>query len=374
MAFRTTSIGGSGVAPQPAPGTGLLQLSTTFANVTDNTSAMIHLSATSYGAISVSKRSNAIVAIMRDAANVVNKTITGAVDNGSGLVRITCVAHTFATGDEIYIYGVTGTTEANGGWVITVIDVDTFDLQGSVFANAYVNGGTATNRPMYYVNSALVFPALDRDGSQTANADDVNCYVGYNGGPGRGTDCYYVGRNSTGFPASAEWAAGFTCDAYVRYGAFKSSAQILSGGAVFRGQDATIDAGGYFITSPNNALWGAKNNAGTLVELFRINTSDQVAFAQPVLISSSLQIANAQNISIGTSTGTKIGTATGQKIAFHNSTPVIQRAGAAQAAVVTTGSALASYGYTQAQADSIVTLVNELRAALVEKGLIKGAA
>ncbi len=87
-------------------------------------------------------------------------------------------------------------------------------------------------------------------------------------------------------------------------------------------------------------------------------------------------ITDATNVALGTGTGTKIGTATGQKLAFHNSTPVIQRAGASQAAVAGTGSTqTVPFGYTTAaQADAIVTLVNELRAALVEKGLIKGAA
>jgi hypothetical protein len=44
--------------------------------------------------------------------------------------------------------------------------------------------------------------------------------------------------------------------------------------------------------------------------------------------------------------------------------------------VVTTASTQTTpFGFaTQAQADAIVTLANELRAALVEKGLIKGAA
>lgn len=86
-------------------------------------------------------------------------------------------------------------------------------------------------------------------------------------------------------------------------------------------------------------------------------------------------LADGVDIALGTTTGTKIGTATAQKLAFHNSTPVIQRAGAAQAAVADTGATnITPYGYTEAQANAIVSLVNELRAALVEKGIIKGAA
>lgn len=72
----------------------------------------------------------------------------------------------------------------------------------------------------------------------------------------------------------------------------------------------------------------------------------------------------------------KIGRDTVEKIGFHGVTPVAQRSGAAQAAVVTTAATQTSpYGFsTSAQADAIVTLVNELRAAMVAKGLIKGSA
>jgi hypothetical protein len=73
--------------------------------------------------------------------------------------------------------------------------------------------------------------------------------------------------------------------------------------------------------------------------------------------------------------GTVVGQSTADLVAFHGSTPVDQRSGAAQAAVATTGATNSSpYGFTTAaQADAIVTLVNELRAALVEKGFIAGA-
>lgn len=87
-------------------------------------------------------------------------------------------------------------------------------------------------------------------------------------------------------------------------------------------------------------------------------------------------VISTKDIITDTVTGTKIAQATGQKIAFHGSTPVIQRAGATQAAVAVTGSTnVVPFGYTTAaQADAIVTLVNEIRAALVQKGIIKGAA
>jgi hypothetical protein len=69
--------------------------------------------------------------------------ITGAANNGSGLIRITAATHGFSTGQSVGIESVGGTTEANGSWTVTVITANTFDLQGSTFVNAYTAGGTA---------------------------------------------------------------------------------------------------------------------------------------------------------------------------------------------------------------------------------------
>jgi len=70
--------------------------------------------------------------------------ITGAANNGSGLIRIAVASTaTLATGQLLSISGVVGTTEANAAkWKITVIDSTHFDLVGSTFTNAYVSGGT----------------------------------------------------------------------------------------------------------------------------------------------------------------------------------------------------------------------------------------
>lgn len=75
-----------------------------------------------------------------------------------------------------------------------------------------------------------------------------------------------------------------------------------------------------------------------------------------------------------------MGGSTAQKIGFHGATPTPQRSGAAQAAVSYTSQTI-SDPPTQAEVQAIhdglvaaVALLNELRAALVEKGLIKGSA
>lgn len=71
-------------------------------------------------------------------------TITGAASNGGpNLIRLTVGnTATFTTGQKKTVSDVTGTTEANGLWTITVIDTTHIDLQGSVFTNSYVSGGT----------------------------------------------------------------------------------------------------------------------------------------------------------------------------------------------------------------------------------------
>lgn len=73
-----------------------------------------------------------------------SKSITGAADNGSGLIRITATSHGYETGNTVSITGVGGTVEANALWTITVVTDNTFDLVGSTFTNAYTSGGTVT--------------------------------------------------------------------------------------------------------------------------------------------------------------------------------------------------------------------------------------
>ena len=73
-----------------------------------------------------------------------HKVITGAANNGGGLIRITAAGHGYSTGNKVDITGVIGTTEANAvGWTVTNIDANNFDLQGSAFVHAYVSGGLA---------------------------------------------------------------------------------------------------------------------------------------------------------------------------------------------------------------------------------------
>lgn len=83
----------------------------------------------------------------------------------------------------------------------------------------------------------------------------------------------------------------------------------------------------------------------------------------------------AKQLSDGNTDGTTLGQSASDKISFYGVTPVVRRAGSAQAAVPTTAATASSpYGYSEAQANAIVTLVNEMRTVLVNAGLMKGAA
>lgn len=74
-------------------------------------------------------------------------TVTGAADNGVGLIRLTVPTHGLQSGDVVTVANVTGTTEANATWTITRIDATHFDLRASTFSNAYVSGGTWALNP-----------------------------------------------------------------------------------------------------------------------------------------------------------------------------------------------------------------------------------
>ena len=63
------------------------------------------------------------------------------------------------------------------------------------------------------------------------------------------------------------------------------------------------------------------------------------------------------------------------KVSFFAATPVVQPTSASQAAVATTAATTgaATYGFTSAQANGIVTLLNQIQSDLVTLGLIKGS-
>lgn len=85
------------------------------------------------------------IRVYRDQAPVINElTVTGAANNGAGLIRLT-VADTTGLYDNntAAVAAVGGVPNATGTWLIDVISGTTFDLLGSTFAGVYTTGGTA---------------------------------------------------------------------------------------------------------------------------------------------------------------------------------------------------------------------------------------
>lgn len=99
--------------------------------------------------------------------------ITGAADNGSGLIRIT-VASTSTLTDAAYytIRDVGGVSNAEGTWQIDIIDGTTFDLLGSTFSGSYTSGGIVAGSIDAMTTSLDTFPISDL--SQIAMANDSN--------------------------------------------------------------------------------------------------------------------------------------------------------------------------------------------------------
>lgn len=71
------------------------------------------------------------------------RAITSAT-NATPIAVATSSAHNMATGDKVFIYGVTGNTAANGYWTITSTGASSFTLDTSVGNGAYVSGGFVT--------------------------------------------------------------------------------------------------------------------------------------------------------------------------------------------------------------------------------------
>ena len=80
-------------------------------------------------------------------------------------------------------------------------------------------------------------------------------------------------------------------------------------------------------------------------------------------------------IGTGDPDGMTVGRATTEKISFYGVTPIVQRAGSAQATLSTTISNNSSIAFAStAGFQALLNQVEEIRAALVAYGLFKGSA
>ncbi len=148
------------------------------------------------------------------------------------------------------------------------------------------------------------------------------------------------------------------------------------------GKDFTIDcsqskgsgAGGGFIVRVTPA-----GSTGTALNAYTT--------AMTLAADLTLTLADTFNFVLNATTGTKIATATSQKLGFWNATPIIQPAAAGQAALTNstggtgdgtledvTTSTLADPAKCNNNFTELFTLTNAIRTALVNSGIMKGAA
>ena len=85
------------------------------------------------------------------------RNVTNAVNNGSGLIRLSmATTNGLISGQNVTVQTVNGVPNANGNWVITVISPTQIDLQGSVFTGFYISGGYVINNPSLPYNFSQV--------------------------------------------------------------------------------------------------------------------------------------------------------------------------------------------------------------------------
>jgi len=313
-------------------------------------------------------------------AGGIGTATTGAVGGGVTISAGTGGANTTGGvgGDLTFNAGIQGAGGSAGGGSIIFRTATTTSLTTAMTIVPSGNVGINTSNPTYKLSIA------------TATASDRGINITHTAATGVN---YGIVASVTG--ASTQNTALYVnaVNAATNYGIYIDPTLTASASNFSLYNNSTAKS--YFagnigigVTSPSTALhvistteqlrlgYDASNYLSATVSSAGAVTLTATGASAGITISNDLTVSDAKNVILNTTTGTKIGTATGQKLAFHNSTPVIQRAGAAQAAAATTASTnTVPFGYTtSAQADAVISLLNEIRATLVEKGIMKGAA
>ena len=96
---------------------------------------------------------------------------SGTVSNATNAspVVITSTAHGLTTGALITVVAVTGNTGANGTFVVTRVDANSFSLDGSTGNGAHAGGGTWNVTGLY----GFSIPALGIDGYESGKSYQV---------------------------------------------------------------------------------------------------------------------------------------------------------------------------------------------------------
>jgi hypothetical protein len=264
---------------------------------------------------------------------------------------------------------------------------------------------TTANGAILKTDAALIVASATASTSTTTGAQVVT------GGVGIGGDSFIGGKISLSASGTSS-ANGLTWTDTSIYRSGASTMTFAPAAATdgrwnftrSTGENFFIQIGsaGYFGTSSATAFALLTNGASAII----------IDASQNITLYGQTALNDAINLAAGTTTGSKIATATTQKLGFWGATPVIQQAGAAQAALAAQGQtaltdstggtpsttlAAITAGASYAQADLVAiknalasiaaelglvrtdvanhaTLLTAIRTALVTTGLIKGAA
>lgn len=234
--------------------------------------------------------------------------------------------------------GFLGTVVLNGTGLVSNV----FGSMASV--NSLISGGAATNAYCMYSSGSV------GSGFSLTATNWYNNYLAAPGGLGT-----YTLTNQYGIYVEA-----------VNKGATLNYAIYTNAGLVRLGDQLSV------IGSADRIQSVVKGYSSQTANLQEWQSSAGAIYLQ-VQAAGHLQFGEAINILAGTTTGTKIGTATTQKIGFWNAAPIVQPAGATQAAPA--AYATGAFGLdSNANMQALYDLVVAMRTALVNVGIMKGAA
>jgi len=230
-----------------------------------------------------------------------------------------------ASGDYLPIVDISEASAANKNKRITIEEL----LRGAPDGTAGAPGIAFESDP----NTGIYSPGADAFGVVTAGTERLRITsdgkVGLGSSdPGSLGGILAVQKNQTADTAIVVDNSGTS-------GASTSSSFIVADGGATRGWFRRYrDGTGNTALGFTDAFLFEGNIGGTKATRMVIDSSGRVGVgtASP---SSLLHLADAGDITVGTTTGTKIGTATSQKIGFFDATPVVQpTTGVAEAAFV----------------------------------------
>lgn len=349
----------------------------TFFYVSTNQNLSSIVSAANLYVNNLHPSNNGLYGVLAEARQGVNRTgLNGNLYGGKFTANV--------AGDAQTAYGLWGRLSVDAGKTATEAGAVLFGttINGSVttfsgLKQELINGGTVTDFYGTYTNiqnnasSTITNPTglrvtILNNGNTITTAKGIT-FDGY-GGSGGITNNYLIYAASGTAVGTNRWGLHFLPDMPSHHvGKFG----LGSGNTAPACRLTVRDTSDQFRIENSGSVYANFSVTATTGEL----TIDCVGSAPQITFADNVKLSD-KDLVLGTATGTKIGTSTSQKIGFWNATPIAQPASANQAAAATTAATnVTPYGYTtQAQADAIITLLNEIRSVLVAEGLMKGSA